>query len=113
MDQYTKGEQLGKGTFGTVFKATHTQVSPCTSLRSEHAARTNCKPLILDESTPSGHNKSQRQPPALYVQTGQVVAIKKIRLGEVKEVACRIIHSCLHGHVSCGVSLLMPQMLWV
>lgn len=27
MDQYTKGEVLGKGTFGVVIKATHKQVS--------------------------------------------------------------------------------------
>ena len=55
MDQYVKGEQLGKGTFGTVFKATHTQVSPCTCVRSKPDARRTASRVSLSGGTPFGN----------------------------------------------------------
>ena len=70
MDKYIKGEVLGEGTFGVVFKATHKEV---------------CReyPCLQMQPWPVLH-----QPSSSYdSQTGQVVAIKKIRLGKASEVS--------------------------
>ena len=64
MGRYTKGAILGEGTFGVVFKATDTVV--CRSVQG---------PRVAHWLTRSAR-----------VQTNQVVAMKKIRLGKYKEV---------------------------
>lgn len=71
MDKYTKGATLGEGTFGVVFKATHKEVC----LQSHPRSRT--------VELPS--DKTSLTSRSLSLQTGQVVAIKKIRLGKAKE----------------------------
>ena len=82
MESYEKKETLGQGQFGIVFKArdkkvgrTHTSLSSISS----------CKALL------------QQNPPILVqgvsLQTGGIVAIKKIRLGQAKEASLALISS--------------------
>ena len=70
MSRYTKGAILGEGTFGVVFKATDTVVRCSLPFHSSPA----CRPLLTR---------------GVRVQTNQVVAMKKIRLGKYKEVRPR------------------------
>lgn len=77
MDKYSKGVVLGRGTFGEVIKATHTEVRRgraglllCWGLSSQSALLTVAGASVI----------------ALQMQTGEVVAIKKIRIGEKGEV---------------------------
>ena len=89
MEHYTKGEVLGKGTFGVVVRATHKLVRLHVTTRAG------------SRGMPAGCLYMEGLPPQLLnvsiflriVQTGQEVAIKKINLGDVREVtdAC-----CIH-----------------
>lgn len=81
MDQYTKGEVLGKGTFGVVIKATHKQVSIACHHggMTQYCGPTLCVHLLGTKCCADSIN-------AMLPQTGQVVAIKKINLGDVREV---------------------------
>jgi len=65
MDKYDKGTILGTGTFGSVFKATNKEVGDGT----------------MHDRIASGVADRHRP------QTGQVVAIKKIKVGATSEVS--------------------------
>lgn len=85
MDAYDKGATLGQGTFGVVYKATHKEVR-------ERAVcwRGGTRWLFSFASIKKTLNLAR---PFLHTihpkQTGKVVAVKKIRLGNAKEVcAC-------------------------
>ena len=79
MDNYEKGEELGKGQFGIVFKAKDKRVStqplPKDSVINFSPRRMLC-------------SSSERSLTITFacVQNGDIVAIKKIRLGLAKEV---------------------------
>ena len=77
MDAYTKGETLGSGTFGVVYKATHKEVTMMERGASERFSTSTRLPSI--------HVSLFISP----FQTGKVVAVKKIRLGNAKEVRKR------------------------
>ncbi len=64
--RYKKGETLGEGTFGTVYKATDNEV---------------CE-LVCSIMRHTGANTVHA------TQTGQLVAIKRVHLGKAKEVGC-------------------------
>jgi serine/threonine protein kinase len=66
MDKYTKGAVLGSGTFAEVFKATNKEVGSNTRMDPGKDIRCNHPPHPHDD------------------QSGKVVAIKKIRIGDSK-----------------------------
>jgi hypothetical protein len=71
MEKYTKGPILGKGTFGEVIQGINKEVTDLYST------------LFPQRSPTSRHSPS----PLLLSQTGKVVAIKKIIIGEKGEVS--------------------------
>lgn len=81
MDKYEKGVVLGRGTFGSVYKAVDNQVP----LQSA---------CVAGISAPPGNTVYVRYVP---VQTGKVVAIKKIDVGATQEV-CTLERPGAEGH---------------
>lgn len=90
MDKYIKGPLLGKGTFGEVIKATHKEVGGAVwegvVPEGEVGETAGTQGRLIHE--PPGTCGSDRTLPlwTLPVQTGEVVAIKKIRISEKGEV---------------------------
>ena len=84
MEAYEKGEKLGEGQFGVVVKARHKEVSSWLHTAYESSAYAAMQRL-------TGLHAA--------LQTGRIVAIKKIHMGQAKEVcplgpaAC----ACMHG----------------
>jgi serine/threonine protein kinase len=78
MERYVKGEVLGEGTFGSVVKATVKEVrrlrSQCVHTSWNYTSVTRCEMWVM----------------APLLQTGQEVAIKKVRIAQAKEVRERL-----------------------
>jgi hypothetical protein len=88
-DKYIKGETLGVGTFASVIKATVKEVSP--QMRRSHLARLwiNTFRRYKCSYTALGTKFNNDN----YLQTGQEVAIKKVRIAAAKEVSILCIHA--------------------
>lgn len=87
MENYTKGPLLGKGTFGEVLQGTHKEVRQ----HLEQGWGSILTAMLLISHTAFDRPDARVSPPmpgmyALPLQTGELVAIKKIRVGEKGEV---------------------------
>ncbi len=90
MENYTKGVVLGVGTFGKVLMATHKEVGAarrgraaqlCQLLPCSPGAASGTQACCLASPLPRANSAAASLPQ----QTGEVVAIKKIQVGEKGE----------------------------
>ena len=81
-DRYLKQEVLGQGTYGVVFKATDTKVTPHSIFfKRSHETRVHILLNVLN----LGWQETDFVFLGPNLQNGKTVAIKKIRLGKEKE----------------------------
>ena len=85
MDAYEKGETLGQGTFGVVYKAVHKEVSRGGGIESRRRANATRWRSRKKNSTSTRVplNSTQKKPSTQ--KTGRFVAIKKIRVANASE----------------------------